>query len=395
MTALVALTALLASRRVFVARTDPALARRGSAVLVGGLAAVFGYAATGLYWLGADFRAPATVWSSLRDAGRLLFLLPIDVEPVTHHGRWFIESVRTAALAVVIVGLARLVATVVAHPGPSRDRARVQDLLDRYATTGLAHFHLLDDKAWLFAPDGEAFVGYSVGGSVAVALGEPIGREGSTRAAATEFIEFCALNGWVPVFHQVTPAGRDLLIDSGFQALKIGEEAIVELQCFRLEGRQYKSLRSALRRCQRAGYRVVDLPHPLNEKTLAALRVVSDAWLAAGGHRERTFTLGRFDPAYLRDPPVVAVVDGAGDIQAFANVVSSYRSPDASFDLMRRRPGAVNGVMDQLLVALIERFRAAGYRGLNLGLAPLAGATHQPGLPGRVIRLLYERGGGS
>jgi phosphatidylglycerol lysyltransferase len=391
--ALVALAALLATRRVFVARSDPALTRRGSAVLVGGLATVFAYAATGLYWLDAQFRHPTTVWSSLRDAGQLLFLLPVDVEPVTRHGHWFVESVRTTALFVVIVGLVWLVATVVGRPGQGRDRTRVADLLDRYATTVLAHFHLLADKAWLFAPDGEAFVGYAVVGTTAVALGEPIGREGSTRAAANAFVEFCALNGWTPVFHQVTPAGRGVLADIGLKALKIGEEAIVELPSFRLEGRGYKSVRSALRRCERAGYRVVDLPHPVDEATLAGLRAVSDAWLAASGHRERTFTLGRFDPAYLRGTPVVAVVDNAGHIQAFANVLPTYRSPDASFDLMRRRPDAVNGVMDQLLVALVERFRAAGYQGMNLGLAPLAGAGNQPGLPGQVIRLLYERGG--
>jgi phosphatidylglycerol lysyltransferase len=76
-----------------------------------------------LYWLDAQFRHATAVWSSLRDAGQLLFLLPVDVEPVTRHGHWFIESVRTAALFVVIVGLALLVATVVGRPGQSRDRA--------------------------------------------------------------------------------------------------------------------------------------------------------------------------------------------------------------------------------------------------------------------------------
>jgi lysylphosphatidylglycerol synthetase-like protein (DUF2156 family) len=391
--ALVVLVALLVTRPVFVARSDPALTRRGGAVLVGGLATVFAYAATGLYWLDAQFRHPSTVWSSLSNAGKLLFLLPVDVEPVTRHGQWFVESVRAAALFVAIVGLAWLVATVVGRPGQGRDRARVADLLDRYATTALAHFHLLADKAWLFAPDGEAFVGYTVVGTTAVALGEPIGRDGSTRAAANAFVELCALNGWTPVFHQVTAAGRDVLAEIGLKALKIGEEAIVELASFRFEGREHKSLRSALRRCERAGYRVAELPCPVDDATLAGLRAVSDAWLAASGHRERTFTLGRFDPAYLRSTPVVAVVDDTGTIQAFANVLPTYRSPDASFDLMRRRPGAVNGVMDQLLVGLIERFRAAGYRGMNLGLAPLAGAGDQPGLPGLVIRLLYERGG--
>ncbi|MDQ3887383.1 MAG: hypothetical protein M3308_10355, partial [Actinomycetota bacterium] len=78
---------------------------------------MFVYAATGLYWLDAQFRHSAKVWSSLRDAAKLLFLLPVDVEPVTRQGELFVESVRAAVLLVVIVGFAWLVATVVGQPG--------------------------------------------------------------------------------------------------------------------------------------------------------------------------------------------------------------------------------------------------------------------------------------
>lgn len=77
----------------------------------------------------------------------------------------------------------------------------------------------------------------------------------------------------------------------------------------------------------------------------------------------------------------------------FANLLPSYQSLDGSFDLMRRRPDAVNGVMDYLFVGLIERFRAAGYAGMNLGLAPLSGAGTGSSLADRVIKTLYQHGG--
>ncbi len=391
--ALAALVTLLGWRRVFVARADPALARRGVAMLVAGELAVFGYAAAGLYQLDTELRHPRTLASALPDAARLLFLLPVHLEPMTRHGQAFVDSVRVAALIVACVGLSRLIAAVVGRPGHAADRAEVTRLLRRHGRTGLAHFHLLDDKNWVISSDHNAFVGYTVVGTTAVALGEPVGDPRSCRVAALEFLQLCALNGWTPVFHQVSEPGRALLESLGMKALHIGEEAIVDVRTWSAQGREYKSLRSALRRCQRAGYRVIDLPHPVDDPTLAQLKEVSDAWLAAGGHRERTFTLGRFDADYLRGTPIVAVIDAEGTVQAFANLLPSYQSPDGSFDLMRRRPDAVNGVMDFLFVGLIERFRTAGYTGMNLGLAPLSGAGTGSSLADRVIRTLYQHGG--
>ncbi|MEV4512634.1 phosphatidylglycerol lysyltransferase domain-containing protein [Dactylosporangium sp. NPDC049525] len=382
---------LLACRAAFVTRSDPVLLRRGLAVLCIGEAAVFAYAVLGLWRMDPDFTRTMTIGPAVRAALGLLFLLPVGVEPITRHGQWFVESVRTGALSVAVLGLCWLVAGVVGRPGHLRDRRRVRELLSRYATTGVAHFHLLDDKSWMITADGRAFVGYKVVGATAVALGEPIGHPGSIRAAADEFARLCALNGWDPVFYQVTEQGRADLVAAGWKTLRIGEEAIIDLAAFDLARPECKAVRSAVRRCERAGYRVVELAHPVHGARLAELREVSDVWLAAGNHRERTFTLGRFDPAYLRTTPIVAVLDARSRVQAFVNLLPSYQSCDATFDLMRRRPDAVNGVIDQLFVALIERFSADGYTGLNLGLAPLTGAGQSRS--DRIIRLLYAHAG--
>ena len=134
-----------------------------------------------------------------------------------------------------------------------------------------------------------------------------------------------------------------------------------------------KSLRSTLKRVERVGSRFEVLDGPIDDATMDELRGVSDSWMTASGHRERTFTVGRFDPAYLRATTIAVVRDADDRIVAFTNILPSYHSGEGNFDLMRRRPDSVNGVMEFLFVSLIEYFRGRGLTGMNLGLAPLAG----------------------
>lgn len=387
------LVLLIITRSRFRARSDPALARGGVQLLASGLLATFLYGTAGLYLLDRNFRESTTLGESIKDALRLLVLLPTStIEPVTRHGRWFLDSVRFAALAVLLVGLARIVATVVFHQDPT-DRATVTEILQRWATTSLAHFELLDDKNWLIATDRKAFIGYKVIGTTAVALGDPIGAPESRQQALEEFTRLCDLNGWTPAFHQITPDASGLLRGAGFKVLKIGEEAIIDVQRWSVHGPGYKWLRSALRRVERAGFEIAELPKPLDDATLAQLREVSDTWVRTGGHRERTFTVGQFDPEYLQVTRIFAVRHhDTGHIVAFANVVPSYQSPDGTFDLMRFRPDAPNGVMDLLFVGLIGQFKSEGKSGMNLGLAPLANISGES-LADRALRVLYEHGG--
>ena len=387
------LIAFVLGRRAFGVRADPLSARAGWRVLWLGELIVFAYGAVGLYLQDDEFRDATTILESVREAARLLLLLPANsIEPITRRGDWFIESVRVATLIVILVALTRVVSSVAVGRGTERERLAVEALLEGWADTSLAYFHLLDDKHWFIASDGGAFIGYVLVGTVAVALGAPIGAPASCDLATDEFLELCALNGWVPANHQVTPAGSVQLARHGMKALKIGEEAVVAVRTWDIDDNRHKSLRSALRRIERSDLRVVELAHPLSEHDLAELRAVSDAWLDASGHRERTFTVGQFGESLLESTRVLALRNQVtGRILAFANIVPSYRSDIGNFDLMRRRPDAPNGAMDALFVALIQHFRDAGLTGMTLGLVPFVNAGGDT-LAARAVRLLYERG---
>lgn len=393
MAALGLLGLLVAGRRWFPARSDPATAHRALLWLAAGVAGVLVYGTAGLYLLDAQFTDPTGLGQSMLGALRLLFVLPsATINPATRHGAWFIDSVRVLALVVLTTGVARTLRSVVLGPARAEaERAPVRALLERYATTSLAYFHLLEDKHHYFADDGQAVISYKVVGSVAVALGEPVGEAASCRTLAHDFARHCDLNDWRFCYHQVTPAASAWLGQAGLHSLKIGEEAIVDLTIFSLASPHFKSVRNKTGKLIREGVRVEELARPIDDATMAELAEVSRAWLAEGGHRERTFTVGRFDPAYLHATDVLVARSAGGRVEAFVNILPSFGSGEGNFDLMRRRPDAPPSVMDLLFLSLIERFRAEGLTGMNLGLAPLANIEGDT-MADRALRLLYERG---
>ena len=389
----VVIAVLMSSASLFPARSDPARTRQGWLWLLLGELAVFVYGVVGLYFLDSQFLEPTDFPEAFSNAGRLLFVLPRStISPVTRHGEWFVDSVRVMAVLVFMVAAWHLLHPVIVRVLPGRaERRRAEALLERYATSSIAYFHLLEDKSYFFEDSGEAFIGYKVVGGTAVALGEPIGELSARREVARSFAEFCDLNGWAFCYHQVSEPGAELLRSIGLNAIKIGEEAVIPVGEFSLAGKSFKHIRNATNRLERDGLTVVELPKPLDRVTLDELEEVSDAWLREGGHRERAFTLGAFDRDYLRETPVFAVRSPTGRIEAFANVIPSYQSNQGNFDLMRRRPDAPDGVMDYLFVYLIGWFRARGFEGMSLGFAPLANIEGS-GVVARALRLFYAYG---
>lgn len=384
-------TMLLIWRNCFRARSDARSGRFGLQWLGIGGCVVAAYGTIGLYFLDTEVGEGTNLWVAFDNSIRLLFVLPsTTLSPLTRHAAWFVDSVRVLSVAVVGVG-----SVLIMRPVVDRQRTRqldlvcVSDLLQRYGRTGLAHFHLLGDKSFVFSPDRLAFVGYRRVGSVAVALGEPIGEANSLRGAASAFVAVCDINGWTPTFHQVTPDGAAVLHDIGMLTLKIGEEALIDLSTFSLEGSHFKRLRSQLRKLSAEGNVIEELKAPISDDVLSELEEVSDQWLGDSGHRERTFSLGRFQKNEIRNSTVL-IARSAHRVEAFVNIVPSYVSSDGNFDLMRRRPDSPNGVMDQLFVALTDRFRIDGFTGLSLGLAPLTNITGTS-TAARVLRAVSER----
>jgi len=175
---------------------------------------------------------------------------------------------------------------------------------------------------------------------------------------------------------------------------KMGEEAVVPLADFSLEGSHRKKLRTAYNRAGRDGLSFEMLSAPVDDTTIDVLRNISDQWLTDKRTSEKQFSVGRFDPDYLRRFPI-AIVRHDTRIVAFANVLTTEGKDTATIDLMRHVDDAPSGLMDYLFTELMLHLKAEGFRAFSLGMAPLAGLETRRGSRWtmKLGALVYRHGG--
>ncbi len=247
-----------------------------------------------------------------------------------------------------------------------------------------AYLALLGDKEILFSDSGNAFLMYGVARRTWVAMGDPVGPEQERIDLAWRFRELSDQHGGRPVFYQVGERDLYLYADLGLTLLKLGQEGRVPLAEFSLEGRERKTLRWAHRKSANEGYRFEVVPTEGVPPLLPELQAISDAWLGDKNVREKGFSLGYFDAAYLARFPL-ALVRREGRIVAFANIWRSADREEISIDLMRHRPEVESIVMDFLFIELMLLGKADGFKWFNIGMAPLSG------LENRALAPLWSR----
>jgi phosphatidylglycerol lysyltransferase len=307
----------------------------------------------------------------------------------------FLRGSVGAAVLVLLFAFARLMA----HAPHEADEPDDDDLATAAAvmatqTATYPNLVFLRDKAILFDADRRAFVMYGVQGRTWVALGDPVGPPDRAGTLIRLFLEKCDDFGSTPVFYEVSKDELHRYADFGLTFVKLGEEALVDLTSFSLEGARSSKHRQALRYLEKAGatFRMVD-PEEV-ARIMPELRSVSDAWLQDKSVAEKGFSLGCFDPDYLCRFPV-AVIERGVEIVAFANVWAGARQVELSVDLMRYREGAPREVMESLFVNVMMWGKARGYRRFSLGMAPLSGFERSAVAPLwiRFGSFLFEHGG--
>ncbi len=272
------------------------------------------------------------------------------------------------------------------------ERAVAKEIVEQYARTPLDLFKLWPDKSYFFSPSQRCVIAYRVADKTAIALGDPVGPDAEIGATARAFLEMCRENGWAVAFYQTLPDFLPIYLRLGMKKLKIGDDAMVDLPDFSLQGKSKRELRSKVRQLEALGIHTREFQPPVPDSIITQLKEVSDQWLRIPGRRERSFTVGQFDPDYLRSKPVLVVLDKAGTVLAFINLISVDRN-EITGDLMRRRTDAPNGIMDYLFIKLFLYARERGYARVSLGMAPMTGfdECEEATTEERVIHGLFQR----
>ncbi|MGC4243559.1 MAG: phosphatidylglycerol lysyltransferase domain-containing protein [Herbaspirillum sp.] len=266
-------------------------------------------------------------------------------------------------------------------------------LLVAQAQHGDASLLWTGDKRVFFSGGGNAFLMFQLCGRSWVVMGDPIGAPEEFDDLLSRFIAECDRHSGRPVFYCVREHNAERYRRVGLRLLKLGEEAVVDLDGFSMQASHRAKLRSEVRAAVKLGCEVEVLDPENVRPVLAELREVSDAWLAARRVKEKSFSLGTFDEEYVARFPV-AVTRQHGKIIAFASLWASGGHGEVKVDLMRRRSDTPRTVMSQLFVESMLWAQKHNYSSFSLGMAPLSGLCTEDAAPfwERVGHFLHSYG---
>jgi lysyl-tRNA synthetase, class II len=372
--------ALLIGRREFNAIGDPSNPRLALAVGVGGVVVTGGL---GTLLVHATNKVPH---APLLEELAYSLLRGISVGPLAdrvdsvHAPRW-VDIVINVLLAVAFCLV--LYACFRSPRGRTllteEDEARLRALLDKHgARDSLGYFALRRDKAAIFSATGKAAVTYRVVGAVSLASGDPIGDPEAWPGAIDAWLTEARRHAWTPAVMGASEEAGTIYARHGLDALELGDEAIVDIADFSLEGRAMRVVRQAHNRVKRAGYTVRIRRHEgIAADEMARLIECADRWRDGATERGFSMALGRLgDPSDGRCV-MLECRDANDEPRALLSFVP-WGEHGLSLDLMRRDRDCENGLMEYMVVELLLRGKELGVERVSLNFA--------------MFRSVFERG---
>jgi lysyl-tRNA synthetase class 2 len=373
---------LVANRDRFLVRHDPVTLR--SAVwrvpVLAGLGLLIAGVAT---WASQGHPSPASV---IRETGDLLRWQPGPISfhwhAIAHHYvAWIplsVHMIEIGALLAMAYVVFRPLAAPRALPSPAA-REAAATLIKRYGHDTLSFFKLRGDKHYFFSDDRRAFVGYRIENGVLLLSGDPVGPPESFPQLLTDVRAFAATRGLKLGAVGASEGLCGLYEELGLRTMYLGDEAIVELEHFSLQGRPIRKVRQSVTRLTKAGYSAeLHELGTLDPPTLAAVETVLE--LGRQGAPERGFSMAMdsIDCAEGEETLVVLARDGEDAVRGVLHFVPVYGRSAVSLSFMRRDPATPNGLTEFLVARGAELLRERGVGEMSLNFAAFAKWLHSP-----------------
>jgi lysyl-tRNA synthetase class 2 len=259
-----------------------------------------------------------------------------------------------------------------------QDEEGMRQLLDQHGSRdSLGYFALRRDKSVVWSQTRKSAIAYRVVSGVMLASGDPLGDPEAWPGAITAFVDQAREHAWVPAVIGCGELGAEVWArHGGLSVLEFGDEAVVEVADFTLDGRAMRNVRQAVARVERAGYCCrIRRVRELDPAEVEQLRAQAAAWRGAQTERGFSMALGRFaDPA--DGECVVVTAERDGRLAAFLHFVPW--GPDGlSLDLMRRDRDAENGLNELLIVSALRCAPQLGIRRVSLNFSVFRSALER------------------
>ena len=352
--ALALLAMLVGNRRLFTVPPCPRHTRALLVIVPGALGLTFVYGTVGLFLERNGIRPGLSMPLALREvAARLVgfagpLRLPDDYV-------WLPVSLTVIGALLVAGGAGFLLAPVADHRRRQADeRARIRAMVERPDGDTLDPFALRTDKSYVFSPDGRAAVAYRYVRGVGLGSGDPVGAPASFPAAIDAFIAHCDGRGWRPALLGVRDALLPIYREAGMRAHYLGDEAVIDVASFTLDGRRMRPVRQAYNRVSNFGLTTeIRREGELARPTRDALRAL--AARARHGAPERGFSMALDGLLTGRDGDCVVAItfEPDGTPLAFQRYVPCRAGRGLSLDAMRREKRGPNGVNERMIADVV------------------------------------------
>ncbi|MGW4943964.1 phosphatidylglycerol lysyltransferase domain-containing protein [Actinoplanes sp. NPDC004185] len=389
------LVMLIVVRRRFHAQADPWNRWRALAAFIGFAGAGF---AVGLVEIAVrmnrlEGRPGVIAWMQesalglVGISGPIRFAYPLGAETVSY---------TTGMFGLVSVAAAVVLLLRPANRLPQRtgdDDAVVRALVRQHgAGDSLGYFALRPDKSLLWAPSGKAVIAYRVINGVSLASGDPIGLASQWPEVIAVWLRDCARHGWTPAVLGCGNAAGRAYRKAGLDVVELGDEAILDVAGFTLQGRAMRAVRQAVARVERAGYTcTVTRLRDLTPEALTEAQRAADAFRDGRVERGFSMALSRLGDPDDGDTLFVICRDAGGRVRGLLHYVP-WGTDGLSLDLMRGDRTAENGLTEFMVVTTMTAAPGLGVHRVSLNFAVLRSVFARADElgAGPVLRLSYQ-----
>lgn len=385
---------LLATASQYRIRSSNKWMQAGIKMAVLNFAAVLLFGFISFYFIDVKHFGVDFTWqqSLLHTFKSFLLIEDVSLNPITRFGHEFLWLIRSLGFITWSFLLFTLIKPIFKkHTVNENTRERARLLLSEFGNSANDYFKTYKDKLFFFSDIHDAFLAYRIAGEFAIVLEEPVCAEENKINVLLEFDRHCRKMGLKPAFYRVDENSIPWFNNLRKKKLIIGQEAILGIENFTLEGKGKKSLRNGLNSFRNKGYGTAIHIAPHTEVFLSQLKIVSDEWLTGFQKEEFVFSQGMFCSRELQHQDIITVADAEGNIKAFLNIIPDYAEAECTYDLIRKTNDAPGAAMDALIIKLIDYAKDKNKLYINLGMVPMMGVSQPYNTAEQIIKLAAEK----
>ena len=233
----------------------------------------------------------------------------------------------------------------------------------------LGYFATRRDKSVIFSANKKAGIAYRVQSGVMLASGDPFGEFSLWPDAIDAFLEEAREHAWTPAVMGASDRGGEVWVERAqMLAVDIGDEAIINVKDFTLEGRTMGNVRHMVNRIGRKGYQATTCKwNELDEETKNELRTLAKKWRYGVPERGFSMSMDRIGEDTDGDA-FITITRQEGAIRGLLYFVP-WSDHSLSLDRMQRERGAETGVNELMIVTSVNYAKEHGYRYISLNFA--------------------------